>query len=120
MIENDGIGAVAFDSERYLRMLQRRLLVIGSQCDIRDKLNFLPEVAERLHSLLIDPGPGECVGVPLDGRPPGLLLDPTVAEARAAIQQAIEETAREGATFFLAYIGHGEFPDEMSRDFYLM
>ena len=89
MIGNDRIGTVAFDLELCLRMPQRRLLVIGSQCDNLNPLNFLPEVAERLHALLIHPGPGECVGVPLDGRTPGLLLDPTVAEARAAMEGAI-------------------------------
>ena len=77
-------------------MAQRRLLVIGSQCDRLNRLDFLPEVAERLHALLIHPGPGECVGVPLDGRTPGLLLDPTVAEAKAAIKLAIEDAARRG------------------------
>ncbi len=101
-------------------MAQRRLLVIGSQCHRLNRLDFLPEVAERLHVLLIHPGPGECVGVPLDGRTPGLLLDPTVAEAKAAIKLAFEDAARESATFILAYIGHGEFPDERSGDFYLM
>ena len=120
MIGNARIGTVAFDSKRCLRMAQRRLLVIGSQCHRLNRLDFLPEVAERLHALLIHPGPGECVGVPLDGRPPGLLLDPTVAEAKAAIKLAIEDAARESATFILAYIGHGEFPDERSGDFYLM
>ena len=65
-------------------MPQRRLLVIGSQCDILNKLKFLPEVAERLHALLIDPGPGGCEGGPLEGCPPGLLLDPTVEAAKKA------------------------------------
>jgi hypothetical protein len=103
-------------------MSQRRALVIGSQCDKPDysRLTFLPEVAERLHALLIHPGPGECEGVPLDGRTPGLLLDPTVAEARAAMEGAIEDASRDGATLILAYIGHGEFPHERSGKFFLM
>src|SRR5271157_4342824 len=120
MIRNDRIGAVAFDSDRCLRMLQRRLLVIGSQCDILKKLDFLPEVAKRLHALLRHPGPGGCEGVPPEDCPSGLLLDPTVKAAKDAIQTAIEEAARAGATLILAYIGHGEFPDEMSGDLYLM
>ena len=120
MIGNDRIRTVAFDSERCLRMPQRRLLVIGSQCDILNELKFLPEVAERLHALLIHPGPGECVGIPLEGRPPGLLLDPKVAEARAAIEGAIEDAGRDGAILILAYIGHGEFPHERSGNFFLM
>jgi hypothetical protein len=101
-------------------MAQRRLLVIGSQCKALNRLKFLPEVAERLYSLLIDPGLGGCVGVPLEGRPPGLLLDPTVAEAKAAMERAIEDAGREGATLILAYIGHGEFPHERSGKFFLM
>ncbi|HLN06277.1 MAG TPA: AAA family ATPase, partial [Acidimicrobiales bacterium] len=101
-------------------MPQRRLLVIGSQCDILNKLDFLPEVAERLHALLRHPSPGGCEGVPLEGCPPGLLLDPTVEAAKKAIKTAIKEAAEAGATLILAYIGHGEFPDEMSGDFYLM
>ena len=101
-------------------MPQRRLLVIGSQCDILNRLDFLPEVAERLHALLRHPGPGGCEGVPLEGCPPGLLLDPTVEAAKKAIKTAIKEAAEAGATLILAYIGHGEFPDEMSGDFYLM
>ena len=120
MIGNDRIWAVAFDSERCLRMLQRRLLVIGSQCDFLNKLDFLPEVAERLHALLRHPGPGGCEGVPLEGCPPGLLRNPTVEVAKKAIKTAIKEAAEAAATLILAYIGHGEFPDEMSGDFYLM
>ena len=120
MIENECIETVAFDLERCLHMHQRHLLVIGSQCDILNRLAFLPEVAERLHALLRHPGPGGCEGVPLEGCPPGLLRNPTVEAAKKAIKTAIKEAAEAGATLILAYIGHGEFPDEMSGDFYLM
>ena len=103
-------------------MERRRLLVIGSQCDQFNKLSFLPELAERLHALLTHPGPGGCAGVPLDGRPAGLLIDPTVELAKAAMQRAIADAGKDDATLFLAYIGHGQFqrPDELGGDFFLM
>lgn len=76
-----------------MHMAQPRLLVIGSQCKILNRLDFLPRVAESLHALLIHPGPGGCVGIALEGRPPRLLLDPTVGQVKVAIKSAIEEAA---------------------------
>ena len=94
----------------------RRMLVIGSQCQKLNTLSFLPEVAVRLHELLTAPGPGECR--PADaGDPPGLLLDPAVAEAEAAIIEAYDDAARGGETLILAYVGHGEL---FRDDFFLM
>ena len=55
-----------------------------------------------------------------ENRPAGLLLDPTVVEAKRAIDAAIDGAANARDTLILAYIGHGELPDESSRDFYLM
>jgi hypothetical protein len=105
-------------------MGQRLLLVIGSQCDSlgdTGKLRFLPELAHHLHELMTQPGLGACVGVPLASpHLPGLLIDPTVEEAKTAIESAIELASRKSATLVLAYIGHGVFPDEMDADFYLM
>jgi len=101
-------------------MASRRILIIGTQCLRLNTLSFLPEVAVRLHEVMTQPGPGECVGVPLENRPSGLLLNPTVAEAKTAIKVAIEDAACAGETLILSYIGHGEFPDERSGDFYLM
>ena len=98
-------------------MTERRLLVIGSQCDGKNHLAFLPEVAKRLHALM--QSPGDCVGVKCAGRPDGLLIDPTVAEAKAAIKAAIEQAANAHAVLILAYIGHGEFNGPASGDFYL-
>ena len=120
MIGNARIGTVAFDSKRCLRMAQRRLLVIGSQCHRLNRLDFLPEVAERLHVLLIHPGPGECVGVPLDGRRPACSLTRQSPRPRLLSSWPSRTRPERGATLILAYIGHGEFPDERSGDFYLM
>ncbi len=89
---------------------------IGSQCRRLGQLSFLPEVAVRLHALMTAPGPGECLGAEV-GDPPGLLLDPTVAEAKAAMIAAYEAVARDGETLILAYIGHGEL---FRGDFFLM
>jgi tetratricopeptide (TPR) repeat protein len=100
-------------------MLKHRLLVIGSQCTKLPPLTFLPSIAELLRDVMTEPGLGGCTGVPVRPRTPGLLLDPTVAEAKRAIQTAIDEAAKSRETLILAYIGHGEF-FEPSNDFYLM
>ena len=61
-------------------MIGRRAIIIASQCR---KLNHLSFFCQRSLSafmlLMINPGPGECLGTA--GDPPGLLLDPTVDEA---------------------------------------
>ena len=94
----------------------RRVLVIGSQCKKLTHLSFLPDVAVRFHALMIAPGPGDCLGADV-GDPRGLILDPTVGAAKAAIKAAYEAAARDGDTLILAYIGHGEF---VRGDFFLM
>ena len=99
-------------------MGQRRFLVIGSQCQKLNHLSFLPEVAVRFHALMVEPGPGECSGAAV-GDPPGLLLDPTVATAKAAMEAAFEAAITARDTLILAYIGHGEF-HESRGDFYLL
>ena len=97
-------------------MCGRRVLIIGSQSQRLNRLSFLPEVAVRIHALMTHPGPGECLGAAV-GDPPGLLLDPTVTEAKNAIIEAYEAAACNGETLILAYIGHGEFAH---GDFFLM
>ncbi len=102
-------------------MPPRRLLVIGTQCERLNRLTFLPKVAERLHALMLAPGPGGCEGSSVsNGDKPGLFIDPTVEETRAAMKRAIIEAHQAEATLILAYIGHGVFPDEQSGQFYLM
>ncbi|AMV35878.1 ATP-binding protein [Planctomyces sp. SH-PL62] len=97
-------------------MAGRRALIIGSQCNALGRLSFLPDVAQRLHSLMTD-GPGACAGVPLEGRPAGLLLDPSVAETKDAIDGAIRAAAEAGESLILAYVGHGDF---QNSHFFLM
>ena len=64
------------------------------QCIVQ-RLSFLPEVAARFHALMMAPGPGECLGTEVSD-PHGLILDPTVDEAKAAIKTAYDAAARDG------------------------
>ncbi|WP_052494251.1 tetratricopeptide repeat-containing protein [Nitrosospira sp. NpAV] len=95
-------------------MSERRILVIGSQCRALSQLGFLPQAACELYRVMIDPERGACVSA-LEGE--GLLLDPTVRDTKDAIKKAYLRAAKDEATLFIAYIGHGERADE---DFYLL
>lgn len=53
-------------------MGQRRVLVIGTQCDKQGKLDCLPGHAEALYEALIDPETGGCVSALKNEK--GLLL----------------------------------------------
>jgi hypothetical protein len=94
----------------------RNLLVIGSQCWSLPELSFLPDVATKLYEAMTDPERGACQSA-LD--PSGLVIDPTVAEAKKAIRTAFERAANDEATLLLAVIGHGEQVTE-DGDFYLL
>src|ERR1051326_9165510 len=100
-------------------MANRRILVIGSQCSSFNHLSFLPALAQELHTLMMRPNPGECIGAG-NGNGPGLFLDPTVEDAKKAIRAAIKESTETGESLILVYIGHGHFPDERMGHFYLM
>ncbi|PTR09165.1 tetratricopeptide repeat protein [Nitrosospira sp. Nsp5] len=95
-------------------MSERRILVIGSQCQALSQLGFLPQAAQELYRVMIDPERGACVSA-LEGE--GLLIDPTVRDTKDAIKKAYRRAAKDEATLFIAYIGHGERADE---DFYLL
>src|SRR4051794_16333070 len=95
----------------------RRILVIGSQCEALgdpDRLEFLPRGAQDLYAVMIDPDFGQCLPARPEG---GLLIDPTVAEARDAIVDSFRWASEQQATLILAYIGHGEYARER---FYLL
>jgi hypothetical protein len=94
----------------------RNLLVIGSQCESLPELSFLPDIATQLYEAMTDPERGACQPA-LD--PSGLVIDPTVAEAKKAIRTAFERAANDEATLLLAVIGHGEQVTE-DGDFYLL
>ena len=95
-------------------MGQRRILVIGSQCGALGHLAFLPGAAHALHAVMTDPERGACISaLPGDG----LLIDPSVQEAKDAIKAAYRSAAKDEATLFIAYVGHGE---RAGDDFYLL
>jgi tetratricopeptide (TPR) repeat protein len=71
-------------------------------------------VAQELYAVMTDPNLGGCVPA-LEGG--GLLLDPTVEDARKAIKSAFQQASKDEATLILAFIGHGEFA---GVDFYLL
>ncbi|HEY5870211.1 MAG TPA: tetratricopeptide repeat protein [Candidatus Tectomicrobia bacterium] len=96
-------------------MGERRALIIGSQCKQFPPLSFLPKVAHELYAVLMASDLGECVSA-LPGQD-GLLLDPTVDQARTAIKEAFQRASDDEATLFLAFIGHGK---HVGDDFYLL
>ena len=64
--------------------------------------------------MMIDPDLGQCLPARPEG---GLLIDPTVTEARSAIIDSFRRASEQQATLILAYIGHGEYARER---FYLL
>jgi hypothetical protein len=86
-------------------MGQRRILVIGSQCKALQRLDFLPQAAQDLYAVMVDPARGACVSA-IGGE--GLLIDPTVKDVKDAIRTAYQRAANDAASLFIAYIGHGE------------
>src|SRR5262249_18220249 len=96
-------------------MAKRRVLVIGSQCDgLKPPLSFLPDAAERLYEVMIDPALGECVPALPTG---GLLLDPSVKQVKDALRSSFELASQNDDTLLIAFIGHG---DHSGNDFYLL
>jgi Caspase domain len=88
----------------------RRALVIGTQCASLAGLSFLPQAARDLHEVLRDPTLGNC-------HKAQLLLDPTVLELDAAVEEAVRTASDNEESMIIAIIGHGEYADE---DFYVM
>jgi tetratricopeptide (TPR) repeat protein len=97
-------------------MGQRRILVIGSQCDALGPLNFLPELAKQLYDVFTNPNIGMCVSA-LEGQK-GLLIDQGSSEVRAAIKTAFNHASQKGDTLIVALIGHGVSVED--DDFYYM
>ena len=95
-------------------MSERRILVIGSQCEALQHLGFLPNAAQDLYAVMTDPERGACVAA-LDGK--GLLIDPSVNDTKDAVRTAYRRAAKDGATLFIAYIGHGE---HVRKRYYLL
>src|SRR5262245_2166422 len=95
-------------------MGERRILVVGSQCQAEQPLPFLPDFAQRFYNAMIDEEQGQCVPALPEG---GLLLDPTVAETDEKIRRAYRRASTDQATLLLAYVGHGQRSD---TDFFLL
>ena len=96
-------------------MPTRRILVIGSQCELlKPSLSFLPKVAEEFYEVMIHPTLGQCVPALQSG---GLLLDPTVKQTKEALRLAFESASANDDTLLFAFIGHG---DHLGEDFYLL
>src|SRR5215471_6221655 len=89
-------------------MSQRRILVIGSQCEALQHLDFLPQAAQDLYAVMTDRERGACVSA-IAGE--GLLIDPAVRDVKDAIRTAYQRAAKDAATLFIAYVGHGEHID---------
>lgn len=66
-------------------MTERRVLVIGSQCEALGELSFLPAAAHDVYAVMTDPERGSCLSA-LDRE--GLLINPTVEAAKEAIRTA--------------------------------
>ncbi|MFE5711883.1 tetratricopeptide repeat protein [Streptomyces sp. NPDC056501] len=92
----------------------RRVLVIGSQCDVQNTLGFLPELAHDLADVLTAPELGDCTSA-LEAGP--VLLDPTRPTMVGAIDEAFRNAAATESTLVLALIGHGVSSGE---DFYFL
>jgi hypothetical protein len=97
-------------------MSQRRILLIASQCDQMPRLDFLPELSSRFYEVMTDPLRGQCVPALPDDLGGGLLVDPTVAQAKDALKAAWGLAAGEH-TLLVAFVGHGVAFDD---DFYLL
>jgi hypothetical protein len=96
-------------------MSERRLLIIGSQCQQFPPLSFLPGVAHDLYAVLTTSDLGGCVSA-LPGQD-GLLINPTVEQTYNTIETAFQRASADEATLFLVFIGHGEY---VGDDFYLL
>jgi hypothetical protein len=102
------------DNQDWRRMGQRRIVVIGSQCQALGNLPFLPQAAQDLYAVMTHPERGGCVSA-IEGD--GLLINPTVKDSKEAIKSAYLRASTDEATLFISYIGHGERAGE---DFYLL
>ncbi|MFL6111989.1 MAG: hypothetical protein ACJ786_11645 [Catenulispora sp.] len=96
----------------------RHLLLIASQCCNKPVLKTLARTAADLETALLDPDGGGCD----PGLPDGTALlsgDIGLAEAEAALRDAIAYAADRGATLVLGFLGHGFVPGNTSRLHYM-
>ncbi|MFI6999873.1 tetratricopeptide repeat protein [Nocardia sp. NPDC050175] len=91
----------------------RFAVVIGSECDALPTLDFPEQLAGELYSSLCELGGWE----PATKRD-GPILNPTVAELQAAVDEAFATASEEQATLLLSFVGHGRATG--AADFYLL
>ena len=94
--------------------MQRRVLVIGSQCTAMEPLSFLPDLATELYTVLTDPHLGACQPALRDG---ALLHDPGRERVLDALEAAFDQADKDGAMLLVALLGHGVAHDD---DFYYL
>lgn len=97
-------------------MTERRALVIGSQCAALSTLDFIPEYAEQLYTLLTDARLGSCTSA-LPGRS-GLVIDPTFDVLSDVIAEAVSCASTTEAMLIIAFIGHAT--SRLERNLYLL
>jgi hypothetical protein len=73
-------------------------------------------LAQQLYAVMTDPERGQCVPALDAEQGGGLVLDPTVQQAKGALRAAFRRASEDQATLFLVYVGHGE---AIRDDFYL-
>jgi hypothetical protein len=98
--------------------VRRHLLIVASQCASMDELIELERAAADLRDVLVDPSLGCCEGG-LDNGEPLISGDVSRAEIEAAIEQATQHAAKNGATLLLALLGHGFIPGQSGHLYYM-
>ena len=98
-------------------MGERRALLMGVRNDRYGQLDFVPEVIQDLHVVILDPHYGSCRPALPDGQE--LLTGPAATRAAMvkALGDAMASAGREQATLFVYFLGHGHKEGE---DFYLV
>ena len=83
-------------------MSERRILVIGSQCEAPQHLNFLPHAAQDLYAVMTDRERGACVSA-IDGegdKPPSAEVEQAYLQVLAFPRwRGLHRTSNSPATF---------------------
>ncbi|WP_330256361.1 tetratricopeptide repeat protein [Nocardia sp. NBC_00565] len=91
----------------------RLALIVGSECAALADLGFTGELAAGLYGSLTAAGGWRAATANA-----GPVLNPTVAQLVAAVDEAFEAAAREQATLLIGFVGHGTATS--AEDFFLL
>ena len=80
-----------------MRLMQRRALVIASQCESLEKLSFVPQLAQELLDTLCDPDIGTCVPALAEG----LIVNPTWKQLHEKVPEAFRLAAEAESTLII-------------------